>query len=36
MPLLPAPLKPTANFDDFDIKQLLDEPKVGQWLMMSD
>lgn len=36
IPLTPAPLKPTANFDDFDIKQLLAEPKVGQWLMMSD
>lgn len=36
IPLLPAPLKPTANFDDFDIKQLLEEPKIGQWLMMSD
>jgi formate dehydrogenase iron-sulfur subunit len=36
MPLLPPPLKPTANIDDFDIKQLLAEPKVGRWLMMSD
>ena len=36
MPLPPPPLKPTANFDDFDIKKLLDEPKVGHWLMMSD
>jgi len=36
IPLLPAPLKPTANFDDFNIMQLLDEPKLGQWLMMSD
>lgn len=36
IPLLPAPLKPTANFDDFNIMQLLEEPKLGQWLMMSD
>jgi formate dehydrogenase iron-sulfur subunit len=36
IPLLPAPLKPTAAYDDFNIKQLLDEPKLGQWLMMSD
>ena len=36
IPLQPIPLKPTAALDDFDIKRLLEEPKVGQWLMMSD
>ncbi|MFN8465504.1 MAG: 4Fe-4S dicluster domain-containing protein [Caldilineaceae bacterium] len=36
IPLLPAPIKPTAAYDDFDIKQLLEQPKLGQWLMMSD
>jgi formate dehydrogenase iron-sulfur subunit len=36
LPLPPPPLKPTANFDDLDIKQLLAEPKAGHWLMMSD
>ena len=36
IPLPPPALKPTADFDDFDIRRLLAEPKVGQWLMMSD
>jgi formate dehydrogenase iron-sulfur subunit len=36
IPLMPVPLKPTANLGGFDIKLLLDEHKAGQWLMMSD
>ncbi len=36
VPLSAPPLKPTANLDDFDLKKLLAEPKVGHWLMMSD
>jgi formate dehydrogenase iron-sulfur subunit len=36
LPLPPPPLKPTADYTDLDLQQLLEEPKVGHWLMMSD
>src|SRR5512139_3318689 len=36
LPLPPPPIKPTADFADPDLQQLLAEPKIGHWLMMSD